>query len=209
MRVYEQLLDRDTRWALHEGSMHFEEKSAVHDALHRLVERLTQLGIDYAVAGAMALFLHGYRRFTEDVDVLVTPEGLRAVHDQLSGRGYLPLFAGSKSLRDTESGVRIEFLVTGQYPGDDKPKPVAFPVPADCSVERGGIKCVGLAKLVELKLASGITNPGRLKDLADVQEVIRVLGMPRDFADQLNPFVRERYRELWDGAQTDAAERGP
>ncbi len=54
----------------------------------------------------MALFLHGYRRFTEDVDVLVTRESLNKIHEELEGRGYLPPFAGSKHLRDTEFGVR-------------------------------------------------------------------------------------------------------
>jgi hypothetical protein len=60
-----------------------------------------------------------------------------------------------------------------------------------------------LPALIELKLASGMTNPGRLKDLADVQELIRVLQLPRDdFAAQLNVFVQEKYRELWDAVQS-------
>src|SRR5260370_39602155 len=75
----------------------------------------------------MALFYHGFRRFTEDVDILVTREGLQAIHDRLEGLGYLPPFTGSKNLRDTDTGVRIEFLVAGDHPGDGPPKPVAFP----------------------------------------------------------------------------------
>src|SRR5436305_4129022 len=129
MLVYEQLMDRDPGWALKEGSMHFEGQSAVHKALARITKRLDELGIPYAVAGGMALFFHGYRRFTEDVDILVTPEGLQAIHRALEGMGYLPPFEGSKNLRDTDSGVRVEFIVTGEYPGDGKPKPVAFPNP--------------------------------------------------------------------------------
>src|SRR5688500_2962684 len=113
MIAYEELLDRDLDRALREGSMHFEEKSAVHQTLRRIVRRLDELGIPYAIAGGMALFFHGYRRFTEDVDLLVTPEGLEKVHKSLEGLGYVLPFAGSKHLRDTETGVRIEFLVTG------------------------------------------------------------------------------------------------
>src|SRR5215813_14037664 len=101
--------------------MHFERESTVHKSLERIVRRLEELGIPYAVMGAMALFFHGYERFTTDVDILVTPEGLREVHHRLEGLGYLPPFKGSKHLRDTESGVRIEFLTTGDYPGDGKP----------------------------------------------------------------------------------------
>jgi hypothetical protein len=197
MPTYEELLDRETDWALREGSMHFEEKSAVHQTLRKIVRRLDQLGIPYAVAGGMALFLHGFRRFTEDVDILVTPAGLQEVHRQVEGLGYLPLFTGSKHLRDAEYGVRVEFLVSGDYPGDGKPKPVAFPDPAAASTERDGIRYLSLPKLIELKLASGMTNPGRLKDLADVQEVIRLLHLPENFAEQLNPFVQAKYAELW------------
>ena len=66
----------------------------------------------------MAMFYHGYRRFTEDVDILVTREGLKEIHRQLDGLGYVPPFAGSKQLRDAELGVRVEFLVTGGFPGE-------------------------------------------------------------------------------------------
>lgn len=197
MIPYEQLLDRDPRWALQEGGMHFEKESAVHKALRKVTKRLAELGIPYAVAGGMALFVHGYRRFTEDVDILVTPEGLREIHRQLEGLGYVPPFAGSKHLRDAEHGVKVEFLVAGQFPGDGKPKPVAFPDPAAASVEIDGIRFLPLPKLVELKLASGMTNPGRAKDLVDVQELIAVLKLPESFADQLDPFVREKFKELW------------
>jgi hypothetical protein len=201
MQTYEEQLNRDLDWALNEGGMHFEERSAVHRAMHKIAKRLDDLRIPYAIVGGMALFLHGFRRFTEDVDLLVTREGLQEAHRQLEGKGYLPPFSGSKQLRDTENGVRIEFLVTGDFPGDGKPKPVAFPDPADVSDEKRGLRVVQLPKLIELKLASGMTNPGRLKDLSDVQELIRVLSLPADLALQLNPFVRDQYEKLWDGVQ--------
>ncbi len=49
-----------------------------------------------------------------------------------------------------------------------------------------------------IKLASGISAPHRLKDLADAQELIRVLTLPRDFAGQLDPSVQPKFFELWD-----------
>src|SRR5207247_6911703 len=102
--------DLDPRWALSEGSRHFEERSAVVETLRRITERLEDLEIPYAVVGGLALFRHGYRRFTEDVDILVTPDGLRRAHERLEGPGYLPPHRRSKHLRDTQSGVKIEFL---------------------------------------------------------------------------------------------------
>jgi hypothetical protein len=207
MVTYEERLDRNLDWALREGSMHFEEQSAVHKTLQRITRRLDELGIPYALVGGMALFFHGYRRFTEDVDLLVTREGLQEVHRQLEGLGYVPPFTGSKQLRDAETGVRIEFLVTGQYPGDGKPKPVAFPDPAQAPVvEAHGLRLLALPQLLELKLASGMTDPGRVKDLADVQELIKFLHLPAAFADQLDPYVQAKYRELWDAVQNSPRE---
>jgi hypothetical protein len=99
MVTYEQQLSDDARWALREGSLYFERESAVHRALQSIARRLEELGIPYAIAGGIALFFHGYRRFTEDVDLLVTAEGLRKIHEQLVGLGYLPPFAGRLRIR--------------------------------------------------------------------------------------------------------------
>lgn len=76
--IYEELLDRDPRWALNEGSRHFDEKSMVFKALHEIAAQLEMLEIPYAAVGGMALFRHGLRHFTEDVDLLVTKGDLRA-----------------------------------------------------------------------------------------------------------------------------------
>jgi hypothetical protein len=46
-------------------------------------------------------------------------------------------------------------MVSGEYPGDGKPKPVKMPIPASASQEIDGIKFVTLEKLIELKLAVG------------------------------------------------------
>lgn len=176
--------------------------------MHKIASRLNELGIPYAVVGGMALVQHGYQRTTVDVDILVSSEGLKKIHEELEGLGYVRAFAGSKNLRDTELGVRIEFLVAGGYPGDGKPKPVAFPDPAAMNYERDGIRYANLSSIIELKLASGMTAPGRIKDLGDVQELIRVLKLPSEYAENLNPFVREKFKELQRGAMDEEA-RGP
>jgi hypothetical protein len=191
------MLDRDTALAFREGGMHFEKDSAVHKTLRKVTRRLDELHIPYAVVGGMAMFYHGYRRFTEDVDILVTPDGLAEIHRQLSGRGWIEPFEGSKQLRDAEYGVRVEFLVSGEYPGDGRPKPIAFPDPAAVGVEAEGMHFLRLPSLIELKLASGMSNPRRATDLADVQKMIETLDLPEGFADNLHPSVRDKFRELW------------
>jgi hypothetical protein len=51
-----------------------------------------------------------------------------------------------------------------------------------------------------------MTNPNRLKDLADVQELIKAVCPPRELADRLNPFVRDKFLESWDGVQAQPPE---
>jgi len=203
---FEQQLALDPRWAMSEGSLFFEGQGRVQKTLLGITRRLNELNVPYAVAGGMALFAHGFRRFTEDVDILVTQEGLDRLHEALDGRGYLRPFAASKNLRDTETGVKIEFLLTGGFPGDGKPKPVAFPEPDAVATLIGDVRCLSLPTLVELKLASGMTAPGRLKDLADVQELIRMLGLPLAFGERLNPYVRPKFDELWNSVATESDE---
>ena len=189
--------------SLSNASEFFMRDDPVFKTLHGITAKLADLNIPYAVAGGMALVAHGYDRTTVDVDILVTPEGLANIHRQLEGLGYIPPFIGSKNLRDASTKVKIEFLTTGAYPGDGKPKPVAFPDPIAAGVEIDGMHFLRLEKLIELKLASGMTNPGRLKDLADVQELIRILKLGTAYADLLDPFVRPKFAELLAGVQAD------
>ena len=205
MISYERQLDDNLQWALREGSMHFEGESAVHKTLRRLVERLDELGIDYVVAGGMALFFHGFRRFTEDVDFLVTADGLRLIHKHLDGLGYVRPFEKSKNLRDTVTGVKIDFLIAGQFPGDGKSGPVAFPTPSDVGVEIDGVRVIRLEKLVELKLASGQVSH-RSGDLNDVQRLIQTLKLPEDFSARIEPSLRESFLHKWRDAQRSIAD---
>jgi hypothetical protein len=205
MITYEQLLDNDFHLALREGDMFFQGEGKVQKTLSRIAQRLTEINVDYAVAGGMAMYAHGFRRYTEDVDVLVTPEGLAKLHEKLDGLGYVRPFEASKNLRDADTGVRIDFLVSGQFPGDGKPGPIAFPVPSEASKEIGSIRFIDVIPLIELKLASGLA-PHRGKDLNDVQSLIQILSLPRDLADQINPSVRDAYLLKWDHAQRAAAD---
>jgi hypothetical protein len=203
--LYEDLLKQNRAWAMDEGDRHFQGSDSVFKTLRKIAGRLEAIGVPYAVAGGMALAAHGFRRLTVDVDILINRDGLKTIHEQLEGLGYLPSFTGSKNLRDAEHGVRVKFLIAGEFPGDGKPKPVAFPDPAAVAVEINGVRYLSLPSLVELKVASGMTNLGRLKDLADVQELIKALHLPAGFAAELNPYVRDKYLELWYDVQESPA----
>jgi hypothetical protein len=191
-----------------EGRRLFMGQGQLNQTLARLVSDLNQHGIDYMIIGAVALIAHGYPRFTEDIDLVMTPEDLETFHRELIGLGYVPQFPGArKKIRSTVDNVRIEIITSGEFPGDGKPKPVSFPRPDEASIEIDGIWIVTLEKLIELKLASGMTAPHRLRDLADVQELIKVRRLGAELADKLDPYVRAKYLELWDAVRQ--AELGP
>jgi hypothetical protein len=196
-QAYAQMLTQDPGWAMAEGSLFFEGRGSVQDTLRRIAKRLDELQIPYAIAGGLALFAHRYRRFTEDVGILVSPGGLRRIHDALDGRGYQRPFEKSKNLRDTQTNVKIEFLVSGKFPGDGKPQPISFPDPEKAVELFDGIKFLNLQTLVDLKLASGISGVGRSRDLADVEELIRAHALSEDYAESLDPYVRPKYLEIW------------
>lgn len=187
---------------LAEADLYFMGQGALNNTLTQLAEDLKSRGIDYVVIGARALFAHGLRRFTNNIDIVLTAEGLERFITPITGKApqtlcnYNPDVTAYKRVYSVRHGIGITVMTTGEYPGDGKPKPVAMPEPSTASTEIDGIKFVTLEKLIELKLASGMSAPDRLKDLADVQELIKIRELPEDFAERLDPYVREQFSEL-------------
>ncbi len=65
----------------------------------------------------------------------------------------------------------------------------------------GGTAVIELPVLIELKLASGMTAPDRPRDFDDVIQLIRANSLPKEFGALLNPWVQDKYAELWSYAQ--------
>jgi hypothetical protein len=181
----------------------FMSGSDVHGAARAIAQALEGEGIPYAIAGALALGAHGRARLTDDVDVLIRREDLARFKERWLGRGYLEVTPGLKAVRDTSRGIKVDFLISGDFPGDGKPKPVAFPDPTSQTSTAGGFRIVDLGTLVELKLASGMTAPHRARDIADVIDLIRARSLPRSYAEALDPYVRAKFDELWQLAQVN------
>ncbi|MBI2895591.1 MAG: hypothetical protein HYY06_18690 [Deltaproteobacteria bacterium] len=186
---------------LREADRYFMGRGSVREAALRIARLLAGEGIDYAIAGALACAAHGHERLTTDVDILLTPESLRRFKASWLGRGYAEVAQGLKAVRDTQEDVKLDFLLTGDYPGDGLPKPVAFPAPASVAEEHGALRVVSLPALLELKIASGMSAPHRMRDLDDAMRLIKANGLDRSYADRLNPWVREKFAELWALAQ--------
>jgi len=76
------------------------------DETKTLLQELEKAGIDYAVAGALALAVHGAPRATTDIDLLVPPEFVDAALGKARDHGFsteaLPMrFTDGMELRRT------------------------------------------------------------------------------------------------------------
>ena len=179
----------------------FMGEAEAQKALYKLCAILEAEDIPYAIIGAMALNEYGHRRATVDVDVVLRDEDLLRFKARHLGRGYVERVPGTGKLLDTEYEVRVDVLSTGRFPGDGKPKPVAFPDPATTAIRGARFALLPLPLFLELKLASGMTAPHRLHDLADVLDLVRSARLPAEIAESLHPWVRDKFRELWIAAQ--------
>ncbi len=101
--------------AYQEGLRFFMGEGILNDTLRRVAKDLENHQIDYSVIGAVALNQHGYRRFTEDINLLLTKEGLESLQKELVGLGYRPAFQGAtKKFRTTEENVTVEINYGGR-----------------------------------------------------------------------------------------------
>jgi hypothetical protein len=197
MVTFEALLDRSLDWGLQEADRYFSGKGLVRQTLRDLATRLNELDVEFAVIGAVAMFYHGYRRFTQDIDILVTAEGFASIGKELLGNGYVRPTGWRRGFRDIETGVAIHVFVSGSACGAESGYVVPHPTR---SSRIDGINVLELASLLEMKFALG-SAPGELRHLGDAQELIRYSGATLDFAANLAPSFRDRFIEYWHDVQ--------
>lgn len=176
--------------------------SHLHQAARRIFKALEEMQIPFAIAGALAVSIHGHQRMTAGLDLLMSREDLQRFKDEWLGRGWVEKRAGFKGIRDAVLSVPIDVLLVGDYAGDGLEKPIAFPGPAEASErDEDNTQVLKLRELIELKLASGMTSPDRPRDLDDVIQLIRKNRLPSDYRQQLHPCVHEAWQRLWDASQ--------
>jgi hypothetical protein len=137
------------------------------------------------VVGGIAVFLHGYRRTTEDIDLFV--EDASAVADALARMGAA-WDEGAKEF--VLEGVPIH-LVTGAETGG----------PPRETAEIENVRVVGLADLIRFKLKSGLGHPERAQDIADILALIRVVPLDKRFAARLPANQRAPFNKLVDAVR--------
>ncbi|MGH7952805.1 MAG: hypothetical protein ACREFE_12935 [Limisphaerales bacterium] len=154
--------------------------------------------IPHLIVGGLAVQEHGYPRVTIDVDIVV-PDVLEAVEfltASLTGPFYR-IHGIEDRVEDRRNGVKIDLLPAGRIIRHGCKVP--FPEPSKIAEQ---LQFISLEELISLKLDSWNNSPNhRLKDKADVVELIKYKNLPRDLA--LNPAVRALYTETWDALQAE------
>jgi hypothetical protein len=173
-----------------EISLFFDGKDEVHKSMRRLVRRLDKAGIPYAIMGGIAVYAHRYRRTTDDLDVLLRPEGLAEFRRLFVPKHYATTPNRSRRFVDKQNQITLDVLVAGYYPGSGVAGPITFPDPADVAESRGKVQVIDLPTLVQLKLAAR-----RYQDFADVVNLIRFNELDESFQDHLHASVRHDYIE--------------
>jgi len=151
--------------------------------------------IAYAIAGGVAVCLHGYQRNTVDLDLLVRRDEVAKIRATLEQAGFTWSAENTEFL--SPSGVAVQFLLAADRAGPGSE--VRLPDPADESAvtELEGLPVLSLARLIESKLACGQGNLRRThKDFADVVELIAKHNLSRSFARHLHKSLRLVFREL-------------
>lgn len=167
--------------------------SGLEQTVRAAISILADHQIPHLIAGGVAVQEHGYFRVTLDVDLIV-PDVLDAMEiltADLSGP-FERVPGIEDTVRDRRNRVLVNLLPAGRV--YKRPSKVPFPAPEDVTDQP---RFVTLEQLISLKLDSWATNPTRrLKDKADVVELIQRLKLPRDFA--VAEPVRHLYTEAWD-----------
>ena len=164
----------------------------VAERVHAILEKKN---IAHAIVGGVAVCLHGYRRNTVDLDLLLPPESTAAFRSALEAEGF-QRYAKDKELRSA-SGVAVQCVLAGESEGPGQE--ATFPSPSDAKhvTNIEGLPVLSLAQLIQAKLACGLGNMRRThKDFADVVELIAIHRLGGSFARFLHKSVRREYREL-------------
>ena len=92
MATYEERLQDDYLQLLKEASNYYMARGDVFTTLQTLTRRLEEAKIPYALVGGLALAAHGFVRMTQDVDILMTRQGLEMFKQRFVGWGYVWAF---------------------------------------------------------------------------------------------------------------------
>ncbi|MBI2927230.1 MAG: hypothetical protein HYY24_16170 [Verrucomicrobia bacterium] len=172
--------------------------TGVEETARAAAEALAHWEIPHLIVGGLAVQEHGYPRLTIDVDLVVPDvlEALELLTADLTGP-FARVPGVDDRLVDRRNQVKLDLLPAGKVL--KRGCKVPFPQPTIVSETPQIVK---LEDLIALKLDSWANSPtDRLKDKADVVELVKHRKLPRDLV--IADSVRSLYAELWDALQAE------
>ena len=135
-----------------------------------LLAELERHGVPYAVAGALALAIHGVPRATTDIDLLVRRDDVEATLEVARARGFrvqaLPMrFSDGLEVRRSSKVDAAVMLTLDLLLVNENLEPV-WASRERVATERGDVWVVSRQGLIEMKAWAG-----REQDLADIRRL--------------------------------------
>ena len=206
---YEEALRRGGAFAIEQIGRFFQGIGPVHQTLKVLVAELERTRTPYAITGATALNAHGYRRATDDVDVLLTAGTKESFISSIDPALFIPGGKRHRYVRDGVTGVRVDLYEPPLRIMVKGPEQFRTFNPPHASVVIDGIRYLDLSSLMATKLIHGIHGPAVMKHMSDVVASIKYLNLPLDFAGTLPEDVRPKFIDFWNAMQfPDPHEQG-
>lgn len=162
-------------------------KGALLEAAREVTKLMRDAGLHAPVIGGLAVVLHGYIRTTANINLFTadTPSTTEA----LKAGGFRFRKVRREFVRDEVSIHLVTEQETRFSPGK--------------LIESEGVETVSLPDLINLKLRSGLANPLRAIDLADVIGLIRARRLTPAFASHIHKELRPEFRKLVRAIQKD------
>lgn len=163
--------------------------SGVSATARRLDKLLRAGGYPYALVGGYAVQQYGYTRFTQDVDVVVPMRSAVRVF-LLASKEFKEVAGEEFMVKDAKNGVLVDLMPTGRVLSN-------MPIPG--AVKKGpGLQFVSLPELISMKLSAK-----RMKDQADVVELIKANELGLEFMDEIPHSEHREFVRLYQQAKAE------
>jgi hypothetical protein len=177
------------------------EDNEFKEALDRIRYISENYNIPAVVGGALAVIKHGYRRTTEDIDILLNERDIDEFIELAKEEGFYEDPDHAKGNwphlvwgpRGSLNVVGIDIIPSGALA--NKKAPTKIPTPEEFGVSEG-LSFICLHGLMEMKLSSN-----RGKDLVDVIELIKrakdqEIGVCENHLRRVHPDYLKKFVEL-------------
>ena len=166
------------------------------DDFTEIVKALNDAAVPFLVVGGVAVIAHGYGRNTYDVDLVIrlTPDFVNRTFAALASIGYAPRvpitaeqFGDAEERRALLDEKQMQVLNFWSDRHRETPVDVFVTEPFDFAAEYDGALLEEMAPGVNMRIISLATllqmkkSAGRPKDLADIDELSLLNGLPSSY----------------------------